>query len=93
MHHGGALRGARIAWRLTLRTGHLVLLCRMKQRAPDFCAFLREVRRRYRGCHIALLLDGDSSHTARASRQLAATLGITLSPARAYSSRRNSAIA
>jgi len=63
---------------VNLRTGRLVLLCRMNQKAPDFCAFLREVRRRYRGRHIALLLDGDSSHTARASRQLAATLDITL---------------
>lgn len=63
---------------VNLRTGRLVLLCRMKQKGPDFCTFLREVRRRYRGRHIALLLDGDSSHTARASRHLAATLDITL---------------
>jgi hypothetical protein len=63
---------------VNLRTGHLVLLGRERQKASDFCAFLREVRRRYRGHHVALLLDGDSSHTARASQQLAARLDITL---------------
>jgi transposase len=63
---------------VNVRTGHLVLLCRMHQRAPDFCAFLHELRRRYRGRHVALLLDGDTSHTAKASQRLAAKLGITL---------------
>jgi transposase len=63
---------------VNLRTGHLVLLCRVHQRAPDFCAFLREVRHRYRGRHVALVLDGDSSHTAKASQRLAATLDISL---------------
>jgi transposase len=63
---------------LNLRTGHLVLMPRQRQRAADFCAYLREVRRRYRGRDVALLLDADSSHTAKASLRLAATLGITL---------------
>lgn len=63
---------------VNLHTGRLVVLCRVQQRAPDFCAFLHEVRRRHRGRHIALLLDGDSSHTARASQQLAVKLGISL---------------
>lgn len=63
---------------VNLRTGHLVLLCRERGKAPDFCAFLREVRRCYRGRHVALLLDKDSSHTAHASQQLATKLGITL---------------
>ena len=63
---------------VNVRTGHLVLLCRERQRAPDFCAFLREVRRRYPGRHVALLLDGDTSHTAQASRRLAAELDISL---------------
>ena len=40
--------------------------------------FLRELRRRYRDRPIALLLDEDSSHTARASQHLAAELGIEL---------------
>ena len=63
---------------VNLRTGRLVLLCRLHQRSPDFCAFLHDVRRRYRGRHVALLLDEDPSHIARASQRLAATLGITL---------------
>ena len=63
---------------VNLRTGRRVLLCREHQRAPDFCAFLHKVRRNYRGRHVALLLDGDSSHIAQASQRLAAKLGITL---------------
>jgi transposase len=63
---------------VNLRTGRLVLLCRVRQKAPDFCAFLHEIRRRYRGRHVALLLDSDSSHTAHASRHLAEKLGVTL---------------
>lgn len=63
---------------VNLRTGHLVLLPREQQRAPDFCAFLREVRRHYRGWHVALLLDENPSHTARVSQHLAAKLAITL---------------
>src|SRR5262249_48363471 len=45
---------------VNLRTSRLVLLCRERQKAPDFCAFLEKVRRSYRGYHVALLLDGDS---------------------------------
>ena len=63
---------------LNLRTGHRVLLWRKNQRATDFQAFLRELRRRYGDRPIALVLDEDSSHTARASQLLAAKLGIRL---------------
>jgi transposase len=63
---------------LNLRTGHLVLLCRKNQRAADLQAFLRELRRRYRDRPLALLLDGDSSHTAHASEKLAQQLDIRL---------------
>lgn len=63
---------------VNLRTGRLVLLGRKRQRASDFCEFLREVRRHYGERHVALLLDADSSHTARASQRLAAKLGISL---------------
>jgi transposase len=63
---------------LNLRTGHRVLLWRRNQRATDFQAFLRELRRRYRDRPIALLLDEDSSHTAHASQRLAAELNIRL---------------
>lgn len=51
---------------------------RAPEGTPDFCAFLHEVHRRHRGRHVALLLDGDSSHTAQASRRLAEKLRVTL---------------
>jgi transposase len=63
---------------LNLRTGHLVLVCRERQRAADFCAFLKELYRRYRDRPLTLLLDGDPSHTAHASLRLAAKLNIRL---------------
>ena len=52
---------------MNLRTGTRLFLVRTKSRAADFQAFLSMVRSSYRGWHVALLLDEDSSHTARAS--------------------------
>jgi transposase len=63
---------------INLRTGRRVLLPRHRQRAVDFCAFLDELRRRYRHRPIALLLDEDSSHTAQASRARAQEIDIRL---------------
>ncbi len=63
---------------MNLMTGHRIFLVREHQRATDFQAFLREVRRGYRGWHVAMLLDGDSSHTATASPDLADQLEIKL---------------
>jgi transposase len=63
---------------LNLRTGRRVLLTSYRQRAVDFGEFLRELRRRYRGRPLLLLLDGDSSHTAAASQRLADKLQIEL---------------
>lgn len=63
---------------LNLRTGRRVLLASYRQRAVDFGEFLRELRRRYRGRPLLLLLDGDSSHTAAASQHLADKLQIEL---------------
>jgi DDE superfamily endonuclease len=63
---------------MNLMTGHRVFLVREKQYAIDFQAFLREVRRRYDGRRVVMLLDADSSHTARASRTLARQLNIRL---------------
>ncbi len=63
---------------INLRTGHMVLLSRNKQRAVDFQAFLHELRYRYGERLLALLLDEDSSHTAHASQILAAKLDIRL---------------
>src|SRR5262245_63514901 len=42
---------------MNLVTGTRLLLPRLKGRAGDFQAFLTEVRSRYRGRHVALLLD------------------------------------
>lgn len=52
------------------------MLPRPKGRAGDFQAFLAHVREHYRGRHVALLLDEDPSHTAKAS--LRAAEGMTL---------------
>lgn len=60
------------------RTGHRVILRRPRQRQEDFQAFLRELRRRYPGRPIWLLLDKASCHSAVRSQQRAARLGVTL---------------
>jgi hypothetical protein len=52
---------------MNLVTGTRLLLARTKGRAGDFQTFLAEVRRRYRGWHVALLLDESPSHTAKSS--------------------------
>src|SRR5947209_2089406 len=62
--------------RTCLVTGTRLFLPRPKGRSVDFQAFLDEVRRHYWGWHVALLLDEDPSHTAKAS--LKASEGITL---------------
>jgi transposase len=56
---------------MNLRTGTRLFLVRERQRAGDFQAFLEHLHWHYRGWHVALLLDEDSSHTAEASRSLA----------------------
>ena len=61
---------------VNLRTAYRLLLPRERQRAADFQVFLREVHSCYRGWHVALLLDEDSCHTAKAS--VAAAGGMTL---------------
>jgi DDE superfamily endonuclease len=61
---------------MNLRTGTRLFVPREKGRSGDFQAFLGEVRSRYRGWHVALLLDEDPSHTAKAS--LRETEGMTL---------------
>lgn len=63
---------------MNLATGHRLFLGRRRQRADDFQAFLRLVRRRYRGWRVTIILDSDSSHTAAASREEAHRLGIRL---------------
>jgi hypothetical protein len=63
---------------MNLRTAHRLFLVRERQRAVDFQAFLRLLHHHYRGWHVALLLDEDSSHTAGGSEDLAAELDIEL---------------
>jgi hypothetical protein len=45
---------------------------------PRLPGVLNQIRRRYRGWQVTLLLEGDSSHTANASQTLAAQLGIQI---------------
>src|SRR5437879_8691344 len=52
---------------MNLRTGTRLFVPRAKGRSGDFQAFLGEVRSRYWGRHVALLLDEDPCHTAQAS--------------------------
>lgn len=61
---------------MNLVSGTRLFLPRLKGRAGDFQAFLAEVRSRYRGRHVALLLDEHPAHTAKSS--LRAAEGMTL---------------
>ena len=61
---------------MNLRTGARVFVPRAKGRSGDFQAFAGEARSAYRGWHVALLLDEDPCHTAKAS--LRAVEGMTL---------------
>jgi hypothetical protein len=61
---------------MNLGTGSRVFVPRAKGRSEDFRAFVAEVRSAYRGWHVALLLDEDPCHTAKASAQAAE--GMTL---------------
>ncbi len=63
---------------INLCTGRQLFLAREHHRGVDFQSLLEHLHDRYRGWHVALLLDEDSSHTAAASQELASHLGITL---------------
>jgi hypothetical protein len=63
---------------LNLLTGHRLFLARRQQRAADCQAFFEAVHEHYRGWHVSLLLDEDSSPTADDSRGLAEDLDIEL---------------
>jgi transposase len=60
------------------RTGHRLVLRRLRQRQEDFQAFLRCLRERYPGRPLWLLLDQAPCHAAARSQQLAARLGVVL---------------
>jgi len=61
---------------LNPRTGHRLVLRRVRQRQEDFQAFLRYLRRHYPGRPIWLLLDKAPGHEAGRSQALASRLGI-----------------
>jgi hypothetical protein len=63
---------------LNVHTGHRLWMVQARQRAVEFRTFLECIHRHYRGRPIALFLDEDSSHTAHASTDYAAILGIQL---------------
>lgn len=63
---------------MNLCTGRRWFLVRRYGQAPDFQAFLALLHAHYRGWHLALLLDEDSSHTANHSLELAYELSIKL---------------
>ncbi len=63
---------------INIETGRRLFLVRKRQRGVDFEEFLEEVRWYYRGRHVALLLDEDSSHTAGDSQDTADDLEIEL---------------
>jgi hypothetical protein len=59
---------------LNIRTGNRLLWALQRHRAVDFQEFLEVVRWYYRGWHIAMVLDQESSHTAAGSASLAGRL-------------------
>ncbi|MEW6118360.1 MAG: transposase [Nitrospirota bacterium] len=63
---------------INFKTGTRLFLVRERGRSEDFQIFLHKIRSHYRGWHIALLLDENSSHTAYASQSLASEMKITL---------------
>ena len=63
---------------INVRTGHRVPHRGQSMRQGEFHAFLRELRRAYRGRRIWLLLDRHGSHAAAGSARLAAGLGVEL---------------
>lgn len=63
---------------MNLCTGRHWFLVRDRQQALDFQEFLYLLHGHYRGWHLALLLDEDSSHTANGSLELAEALSIKL---------------
>jgi transposase len=54
---------------LNTSSGTRLFLERQKQRAEDFREFLGLIHRHYRGWQVSLILDEDSSHTAKVSQR------------------------
>lgn len=63
---------------LNILTGSRLFQVRDRQKEADFQSFLRQIRSRYRGWRIVLVLDANPSHTAKGSKWLAKSLGMKL---------------
>ena len=63
---------------MNLRTGHRLFCARRSQKALDFQHLLQQVHRSYRSWQVALLIEGDPSHTAVSSVRMAEQLGMRL---------------
>lgn len=63
---------------INAKTGRRHFLKRFKQRSEDFQAFLSQVKRDYPHKPIAILIDTDSSHIAKASQNLARDFKVKL---------------
>jgi transposase len=63
---------------MDLRTGERLFHLRDRQRSEDFRPLLDSIRKRYGTRPVVVLLDEDSSHTAKASQALANRLNIQL---------------
>jgi hypothetical protein len=63
---------------INIRTGSRLFMEHKRHRGVDFQVFLEMVHSQYRGWHVDIVLDEDSSHTAHASTALADKLGIEL---------------
>jgi hypothetical protein len=63
---------------INIHTGSRLFLEQKRHRGENFRAFLELVHWHYRGWHVAMVLDEDSSHTAYASTALADRLDMEL---------------
>jgi hypothetical protein len=68
---------------MNLGTGTRLFVPRKKGKSLDFQAFVAELRWRYRGWHVALLLDEDPCHTAQVSQGALAGMTLLWLPKRA----------
>ena len=63
---------------INVRTGHRIITIGRSMKQDEFHAFMLQLRRRYRGRVLCLLLDKHRSHSAPATLRLAAELRIRL---------------
>jgi transposase len=63
---------------INVRNGHLLLLTRERNQAPDFQIFLRWIASHYRGWNMVLLLDQHPAHVAATTEVLARELNVDL---------------